>query len=146
MIVPIAFVLAILVAPSVSTFFNGQLATTADLIANYTVSGESAHVTYADQVLTGSSDNTSVVLADHDGSISLLGVHVVKTGDTIDNDAASFVGLNAAVVAQRGGSILIRDSVISSKGNDSNAVHVPLDGYVELLNTRYTASHLLSRD
>lgn len=68
--------------------------------------------------------DTSNLLVTAGARLTLEGANVVKAGDTSSVDASSFNGQNAALLANEGGILTLRDSRILSSGSGANGVFV----------------------
>lgn len=66
--------------------------------------------------------DTSAVTVDNSGTLTLLKSKITKSGNTSSNDQSSFVGLNAAVLVQNGGTLKLSDSMIKTTGTGANGV------------------------
>lgn len=76
------------------------------------------------QFLAATANDTSAVLVDGYGNITLDSCTVMKTGDTSDLDDSSFSDLNAAVAVQGNSTLIMHNTFISSYGQSANALHV----------------------
>ncbi len=105
--------------PATGTVPGGSTGTsTATFSGIYTLNGGSA--TIRDANYRSDTDDVSAVYVTNGGSLNLINPAVVTTGDTSSNDASSFYGLNAAVLANNGGKVTISGGSITTSGSGAN--------------------------
>ncbi|MDD4137130.1 MAG: hypothetical protein PHT99_04445 [Methanoregula sp.] len=84
----------------------------------YTLNGSSASET--DGLYTSETQDISAVYVTDGGNLNLVNPTIVTSGETSSNDASSFYGLNAAVLANDGSTVTITGGSISSSGSGAN--------------------------
>ena len=89
----------------------------ANLSGAYTVDGKT--VTETGATYTSDTDDVSAVYVTNGGDLTLVNPTISTSGDTDSNDASSFYGLNAAVLASNG-SVTITGGTISTAGSGAN--------------------------
>lgn len=90
-------------------------------IRGETVLGSGTAVWAQREFATRAAD-TSAVLVTHGAHLSLDQISVRKDGDTSSFDASSFVGMNAALLANDGASMILRNAHILATGSGANGV------------------------
>lgn len=71
---------------------------------------------------TSDKTNTSAVYVKNGGILTLIDPTITTSGDTTSNDASSFFGLNAAVLATSGGRVNITGGNVTTTGSGANGV------------------------
>ena len=105
-------------APGAGGSSSGGLPSTASAV--YKQSGGSA--VKAGQTFNATAADQSAVWVSDGGSLTLSNSKITSSGDTSSGDDSSFYGLNAAVLATAGSSILFSDSSVVSSGAGANGV------------------------
>lgn len=107
---------------------------------DYSLSGASTKSAKG-KVYTANKPDQSAVVVSGGAKLRLTDPVIVSTGDSADEEASSFHGLNAAVLATSGGKIEIMGGSITSSGTGANTVFVHGKGSTaELTKTKITAS------
>lgn len=85
---------------------------------------------------TYSSDtkDVSAVYVTNGGDLTLTNPTIVKSGETSSNDASSFYGLNAAVLATSGSKVTINGGTITTSGSGANGAFPTGTGSTIILN------------
>jgi hypothetical protein len=96
--------------------------------AVYSQEGQSA--TKTAQSLTASQENQSVVRVSNKGVLALSNSFFSKTGDTSSEEESNFFGLNAAVLAESGSQINIKNCTINTNAEGANAIFAAGEGSV----------------
>lgn len=85
--------------------------------------------------------NQSVILVTDGGELELTGVKITSTASTSSKESSSFVGLNAAVLAEDNSCIHLTDSTIDTTGEGANgAFATGVGSVVNLSNVAITAT------
>ncbi len=89
-----------------------------NLAGNFTVDG----VTTSKSDVTYTSDKTdrSAIYVTNKGSLTLTNPTITTTGNTSNNDASSFFGLNGAVLANNASTVVISGGSITTTGSGAN--------------------------
>ena len=74
------------------------------------------------KVFTSDSQDMSAIWVKKDGRLTLSNATIRTTGNTSSNEGSSFFGLNAAVLATKGGQIIINKGSVSSTGSGANGL------------------------
>ena len=93
---------------------------TGDGTASYTLDGGSA--TISGRTFTASGNDQSAILVTNGGNLNLRDSSISTTGNTSSEDNSSSYGLNAAVLAQAGGSISLSGCAITTRGAGASGV------------------------
>lgn len=112
--------------PALLSLANAYNSDVTDIPGVYVVNGTTA--TASDEFFFAEAADTSAIIVENGGVLTLNNVQVFKTGDSSDSGDSSFTGLNAAVVVQEGGKLIMRDSFVYSNGSSANSVKVYEDG------------------
>lgn len=88
----------------------------------------SGSAVWAQREFSTRSADTSAVLVTLGASLSLEQVRVRKEGDTSSFDASSFVGMNAALLANDGATVNVRNAYILTTGSGANGVFAAGNG------------------
>ena len=88
--------------------------------AVYTQNGK--NITKKNQTIQASNKNQSGVKVTDGGTLTLKDSTIATTGVTTSDENSNFYGLNAAILAESGSNIKIKNSTISTSGNGANAV------------------------
>lgn len=97
--------------------------------------------TAKDGVYSATETDQSAILVTRNSKLVLTRPTVLSSGATSDEEASSFYGLNAAVLATRGGVIGITEGTINSSGHGANTVFAHGSGSsITLSRTKITAS------
>ena len=75
-----------------------------------------------DRQFASDAEDTSAVWVKEDGRLTVTNPTVRTTGNTSSNDGSSFFGLNAAVLASKGGQITMDKGTVSSTGSGANGL------------------------
>jgi hypothetical protein len=86
----------------------------------YTLSSGSARQSAASY--TGTEEDQSGVLVNGTGSLTLADATITTSGASKSSDESSFYGLNAGVLAQSGGKIVMTGSSVTTTGDGANGV------------------------
>jgi hypothetical protein len=93
--------------------------------AQYTATGTytvtSGTKTKSGGTISSSTDDKSAVLV-RGGTLTLKGVVVKTSGNTKSNDESSFYGLNAGILAQSSGTVVVSDGSVTTSGSGANGV------------------------
>jgi len=103
-------------APPGGTGGNSNSAYT--LAGNFTVDGETASA--SDGTYTSDKTDLSAIYVTNKGSLTLTNPIISTTGNTSNNDASSFYGLNGAVLANNASTVLISGGSITTTGTGAN--------------------------
>ena len=98
----------------------------------YTLDGGTAAESSAKY--TSSTKDMSAVYVANGGDLTLTNPTIITTGETSSNDASSFYGLNAAVLASGGGKVTINGGSITTSGSGANGVFPTGTGSTIVLN------------
>jgi hypothetical protein len=110
-----------------------------DLSGAYTVDGTTASET--GKTFTSSTDDVSAIYVTNGGSLTLLSPAISTTGGTSSNDASSFFGLNAAVLADENSTVFITGGSIATTGTGANGAFPSGSGAsISLSNVTITAT------
>jgi hypothetical protein len=96
--------------------------------AAYSQEGQTAIKTA--QSLAATKENQSVARVSNKGVLEISDSILSKTGDTSSGDESNFFGLNAAVLAESGSQINIKNCTINTKAEGSNAIFATGEGSV----------------
>lgn len=96
--------------------------------ATYTQSGDT--VSKSDEAITASGQNTSVIMITDSGVFTLTDSTVSTTGETSSMDDSSFYGLNAAVLAKSGSTVILTNVKVTTTGSGANGVFATGEGTV----------------
>lgn len=115
-----------------------RVATTGTASATYRDSGKR---TEKNETYVATETDQSAILATGGTKLVLHNPTVLSSGATSDEEASSFYGLNAAVLATKGGSITITGGSVNSSGHGANTVFAHGKGSsIKLSKTKITAS------
>lgn len=117
---------AIALLPALLHIVSGYNANVTDIPGVTIINGTTT--TIKSQFITAEGEDLSAIIVENGGVATVINSQIYKTGDTSDNGDSSFTGLNAAVVVQEGGKLIMRDSFIYSNGSSANTVKVYQDG------------------
>lgn len=98
----------------------------------YTLNGGTASET--GKTYSSSTRDVSAVYVTSSGDLTLTNPTIVTSGDTSSNDASSFYGLNAAVLATSGSKVTINGGTITTSGSGANGAFPTGTGSTILLN------------
>jgi hypothetical protein len=84
--------------------------------------------------------NQSAVLVKGTGNLTLTNPKIAKSGDTKSSDESSFYGLNAGVLAEGSGKVIIKGGTVSTTGTGSNGVFAYGKGTAMLSDLMITAT------
>jgi len=105
----------------------------------YTLNGGTATETNAKYIST--TKDVSGVYVTNGGTLTLVNPTIVTSGDTSSSDASSFYGLNGAMLASNGSTVMITGGTISSTGSGANgAIPTGSGTTIRLTNVKITAS------
>ena len=106
--------------------------------SSYTLSGvytlNSGTVTETNAKYTSDTTDVSAVYVSDSGDLTLTNPAIVTSGGTSSNDASSFYGLNAAVLAASGGKVTINGGSITTSGSGANGAFPTGTGSTIVLN------------
>ncbi len=106
--------------------------------SSYTLSGaftvDGTSKTETDRIYTSGTKDVSAVYVTNGGELVLNAPTIETSGETSSNDASSFYGLNAAVLATSGGSVTINGGSISTSGSGANGAFPTGSGSTIVLN------------
>ncbi|WP_175490597.1 hypothetical protein [Pelosinus propionicus] len=88
--------------------------------AVYTQNGK--NITKKDQAIRAYDTNQSGVKVTDGGILTLKDSTIATTGVTTSDENSNFYGLNAAILAESGSKIKIKNSTVSTSGNGANAI------------------------
>jgi hypothetical protein len=92
--------------------------TSYNLSGVYTLNGGTA--TSTGQKYSSGTDDVSAIYVLNGGALTLVNPTISTSGDSSSNDASSFYGLNAAVLATTGSTVKITGGAITSSGSGAN--------------------------
>jgi hypothetical protein len=103
------------------------------LSGTYTLNGGSAYET--GKTYSSSTRDVSAAYVTKSGNLTLTNPTIITSGDSSSNDASSFSGLNAAVLASGGSMITIHGGTITSSGSGANGAFPTGTGSTIVLNS-----------
>lgn len=106
--------------------------------SSYTLSGvytlDDKTTTETNAQYTSGTEDVSAVYVTNGGDLTFTNPTIVTTGDTSSNDASSFYGLNAAVLATGGSKVTINGGTITTSGSGANGAFPTGTGSTIILN------------
>ncbi|MGW2517882.1 right-handed parallel beta-helix repeat-containing protein [Streptomyces sp. NPDC001617] len=109
-------------APGGSGGQGGPGASTQQYTATGTYTLKSGTVSKSGASYTSSTKDRSAVLVTKSGRLTLTDAKVTTSGTTSSSDESSFYGLNAGVLAENGGDIVLDGGTVSTTGKGANGV------------------------
>ncbi|WP_304018950.1 hypothetical protein [Methanospirillum hungatei] len=88
------------------------------LSGKYTIDGDIANE--SNETYLSDMDDVSAVYVTNGGTLTLKNPVISTSGNTSSNDASSFFGLNGAVLANNGSTVVIEGGTISTTGSGAN--------------------------
>ncbi len=113
--------------------------------SNYTLSGaytvDGTTETASDKVITSDKEDVSGVYVVNNGKLTMTNPTVTTSGNSSSMDNSSFHGLNAVVLADKGGEITIKGGTLSSTGTGANgAMAVDSKAVINLTDVKIKAT------
>lgn len=130
----IAFILSTIILTATIVYGSSYVTNKFVLNKKTQVNNTSCNISYSavstidkDKTITNESyesDEASknALLVSGNVSVSLIDIDINKTGDTSNQDSASFYGINAALLAKDGANVSIENASINTEANGANGV------------------------